>query len=955
MRLINQNYFRLEKFTPEQATAIFAVIAKNAGLEFDKEFVLNICREELSNLEDGKVSAVDIQVLAQIVLGFKSFQSKAFTPSFFKEIGGIGGLLQRHLENQFSAISYRFPNQEPLNVLLALIDLDNNLGAGKLSRSEIQKRLNVNIPLKDLDWILEWLLKNRFINRNEEQYGQIAKYEIAHEHLIEPIRILGSQKITGLHEANNLLERRTKEWVNNNRDSHYLLNWKHYHKVKKFKNSLNWGDFEVHKRELINASRKKIRNRIITGILFLFFILIGWLGFTSESYLMTFDVKPEITKLVSQKWGVMNEPNPFYPPNQPTSNYISPQLAFIYELTFIDVPLALELLEKQETQTRDKGLFDITQNIIQRTVLDSLRNIPVPTLQMLNKSAETVTDINLRITLLSRIALLSSRQADGKGLARQLMADCIKGADNIPELSYHAITSEVLQNLVLTSNHLGEGSNEIIQLLTKAERSMPDEIISLKVLGYCNLVNATAKIEGEETLLFHFLKETKKWADKDNSTSSLSSYNLIAYNLPQFEKVGEKEFTFLKELLPKLTVLHNPGYYQTQSRNMVKMARTAINYDERPEEIMKFLWEIISKADSIIQPAIDPMSDLLNSLAHISVEVKANQKEHSNFLKEIEARTKNINELSFKADIYANLALAAAKLQNGEDLSQYFWTEASKAVYKETDDFRRVLQLHGLAYYAILNDNSIVALQYLEEANAIEVTRTNKNNRNNQIDSLASIIKSLAQTTSMLEKSLANKFLKLLEISADRITEQDKTEVNIAKKAEIYGHLAVAAVMLNGGQDFSLHLLNKATASVEEISNNDYFKSSVYKDLAVITGQLDILKKQTLEFFKLGKESANNLKEEHSDLQKNAYNILSSSAAYYKDSTGQFLEYVNGLEDELSTIITSQSLAVSYASHYQIKKAWQVAGDINSNKEKAYALKAVLRYWREKKGENIPW
>ncbi|NJP11121.1 MAG: hypothetical protein HC866_17960 [Leptolyngbyaceae cyanobacterium RU_5_1] len=59
-----QEVFRLERFTPREATAVLKVIADSEALQFDERFASELTENELANREDGSISPVDLQILS---------------------------------------------------------------------------------------------------------------------------------------------------------------------------------------------------------------------------------------------------------------------------------------------------------------------------------------------------------------------------------------------------------------------------------------------------------------------------------------------------------------------------------------------------------------------------------------------------------------------------------------------------------------------------------------------------------------------------------------------------------------------------------------------------------------------------------------------------------------------------------------------------------------------------
>lgn len=98
-----QEVFRLEKFSPEEATKIIQVIATAEEIKFDESFVHQLTESELASREDGLISPVDLQVLAWTIEGQKTQELQAFNRNAFQKIGGIEGLMTRFLNKTLDA------------------------------------------------------------------------------------------------------------------------------------------------------------------------------------------------------------------------------------------------------------------------------------------------------------------------------------------------------------------------------------------------------------------------------------------------------------------------------------------------------------------------------------------------------------------------------------------------------------------------------------------------------------------------------------------------------------------------------------------------------------------------------------------------------------------------------------------------------------------------------------
>ena len=270
-----RNYFDLRKFAPVQATEIFKVMAEAEDLEFDPGFVYNMCKEELASKEDGLISAVDVQILAFIIRG-QQLEDKAFTRSAFQKMGGIEGLLQRFLEEQFETPNRYNQDQAALKVLLAFIDLDNNVRSGDLTAEKLLPRIDKTVNPSDLEAILEWLENLRLITKMEVK-DRTPRYELAHERLIIPLRNLAGKTLTQMDQANIILERRTNEWLANEQKNRFLLSWQEYRNILKHLKLVTWGKNEASKKALLQASKRKFQWRVGIAAALIIVVLGSWL------------------------------------------------------------------------------------------------------------------------------------------------------------------------------------------------------------------------------------------------------------------------------------------------------------------------------------------------------------------------------------------------------------------------------------------------------------------------------------------------------------------------------------------------------------------------------------------------------------------------------------------------------------------------------------------------------
>ena len=264
--------FPLKKFTPKQATEIFKVIAETEKLLCDEKFIQEMTEQDLADKVDGLISPVDIQILCWMITGQSEPGETVFNKKYYQQMGGIEGLLENYLSRSVNAVAPEAQRQVVFKVLLSLID--ENVRAGVLTLEEIQGKLTNDASAEQVKQAVTWLADNkvRLITpvKRQDSHG----YELAHERLIQPVRKLTHKLSTAIEQANRLLDKRTNEWLGNDRDDHYLLRWRELRQINKQKNFLVWGELEKTKKELIAHSRRRQQKQIGAIGVSLFVLLI---------------------------------------------------------------------------------------------------------------------------------------------------------------------------------------------------------------------------------------------------------------------------------------------------------------------------------------------------------------------------------------------------------------------------------------------------------------------------------------------------------------------------------------------------------------------------------------------------------------------------------------------------------------------------------------------------------
>src|SRR5262249_19022726 len=233
--------FRVKRFKPEQATEVFCFLAKNERLELEPEFIAEMTGQELADRNDGLISPVDIQVLARLIQRQTAQEGRAFNRLTFQKLGGVEGLLDRYLTSTLETRETKARRQVAVKVLLALTDLERNTRAGALTIEALSQKLGGEVSEAELKDAVLWLQRSdvRLISPSSE--GEEEKFELAHEPMIPALRRLAGKQLSDVDRADQLLDRRTNEWLGNGRHSRYLFSWSEARFINKHKRIITRG------------------------------------------------------------------------------------------------------------------------------------------------------------------------------------------------------------------------------------------------------------------------------------------------------------------------------------------------------------------------------------------------------------------------------------------------------------------------------------------------------------------------------------------------------------------------------------------------------------------------------------------------------------------------------------------------------------------------------------------
>lgn len=272
----NQN-FLLEKFEPSEATRVFKAIIDQERIEYDEAFIDKLCQQELANPHDGLISPVDLQILAWMIAGKEAVTHDQFDEAAFQRLGGMDGLLNNFLNQILKSRETENKRQIDLKLLLALIDLDNNLRAGVLTESELVQKTDTSLTPLEVKDALQWLTRPDVRLVTPRAKGEEQGFELAHERIITTIRSMANKTLTDVDLANQLLTRRTNEWIGNNRSTKYLLNFDELRLIQKQSTYLVWQTQKAQKKELIQTSKNRYLRLTCTviGLTLISFIIYG--------------------------------------------------------------------------------------------------------------------------------------------------------------------------------------------------------------------------------------------------------------------------------------------------------------------------------------------------------------------------------------------------------------------------------------------------------------------------------------------------------------------------------------------------------------------------------------------------------------------------------------------------------------------------------------------------------
>src|SRR5215510_11228080 len=102
--------------------------------------------------------------------------------------------------------------------------------------------------------------------------------------MIPALRRLAGKQLSDADRAEQLLDRRTNEWLGNGRHSRYLFSRSELRLINRHRRIFTWGKERQAKEELLAASAKRFRLQYAAVGLILLLTVIGWIGWDSNAW-----------------------------------------------------------------------------------------------------------------------------------------------------------------------------------------------------------------------------------------------------------------------------------------------------------------------------------------------------------------------------------------------------------------------------------------------------------------------------------------------------------------------------------------------------------------------------------------------------------------------------------------------------------------------------------------------
>ena len=193
-------------FTRDQAFASLKALAEAADLLFHEPFVRATVLDDIWDPESDGILPLRLQIVA-LAIQRHSKNNRGFTSEGYKEIGGLQHSLNRLL---FTGLGHK--PEEDQETLLWILDSLINRDTGRprsLTANEVSDKLPMKMSKDNIEQKLKWLTDERLVwskdKKDEKDENVVRRYELAHGHLIEPVRKM-TEKFADVRAANDELD-----------------------------------------------------------------------------------------------------------------------------------------------------------------------------------------------------------------------------------------------------------------------------------------------------------------------------------------------------------------------------------------------------------------------------------------------------------------------------------------------------------------------------------------------------------------------------------------------------------------------------------------------------------------------------------------------------------------------------------------------------------------------------
>jgi tetratricopeptide (TPR) repeat protein len=773
--------YRLEKFAPEQATSVLRVIAETEGLAFNQQFVLEVARDELAG-PDGKVSPVDVQILAQMISREANEENRTFDKQAFQKLGGVDGLLGRSLKRSLDTILSKAERERTLEVLLALTDLERNVRAGQFSLAQLQK-----LPGKirggqlEVVSVVQWLMDARLITPVEQE-GNIA-YELAHERLIPALRQVANQELSAVNRANMLLDSRVNQWLGSGKQRRYLFSLGELRLLRKQQEFLIWGQQQAQKKELLKRSWKPVRRKLV------------WIGtplFISSFFVIWLNTY--LGQIQSARWGIYNGYISDSNPNLLEEQNIAVILDMVAEVKHNPLPrMWLKLfapteklsssnrdfatsfskligiaIEKNKSQNEGKELFN---QIV--TVVENLEDSPgkIPIITEISRAHFTLKDEEkVKAGLEQAIKISDSIESErGKIEALKEILDACIDVKEI-EKAKQIISKE-------------------LELVNSIKDNFPRNSSLLQIAdGYVKLND----IDSAKKIILR-VRETEKLDQSE--FQKVNDLNAIAQLNMRFGDVKSAKKILLEAIDIVNTVPQLPAHQQRlKAESLGRIADSSTNL-ENPAEIKLILLQTV-RAAKLIQSSPE-QSLALGRIASASSKLNDSDESREVIFQVLDI-VKSLQNEDSKASVLGVVSNASAQINNVE--------KAKKSIAKSIEIAHSIQYKPAKIRALISISKAYIKLDDAENAKkmlsqALEIAQSIQQEKSDQARAFAQIARSASQLNDVDNaQRILSKVSDIIKIEESKEREIELSSYKIARIAVGAGNARVYMKMNDIGK-----------------------------------------------------------------------------------------------------------------------------------------------------------